>query len=681
VNTLAIFRLRVFALAIGSSLLFACGGGGGGGGGADDDPIPTNQGPVADAGAPAQDVGAGFNVNLDGSASSDPDGDSLSYVWRQTYGPDVTGGSGNLSGETPSFAAPTEVCTVMFELEVSDGTDSDTDTVQINVFEDVTATLFVDGDNGSDIVDSGDGSRGMPFATVARALDAIDASPRDIYVMSRVEPGVYDETAAPLDVPNGTSLYGGYDADWVRDVTGNRTLLNGHSTALMFRVVDQPAWVSGFEIRAADSAAPGESVYGVSVEGGIAELYIEDNIIEAGDVAPGQAINPGSSYGVFLYQLAAVEVRRNIITAGMAGDGAVGVDGIKGDTGSDGIPATSNIGAVKGTGVAGAGAIGGGGGDGGTAGPPTGAGTKGATGSGPSGGEGGDGGAAGNPGGPGIAGDPGGPGDDGAARIGGDGFGAVGGGFLHSHGVGGEQAADGSGGGGGGGGGGLSVFLNWRFGVGGSGGAQGGGGGAGGVGGNGGGASVGLWLEQVATILVQANTITAGTGGDGNSGGRGGVGGDGGAGGPAVEATDHPRGTGGAGGPGGYGGNGGIGGAGGGGPSYGILVGPTLAPEITRNVITSGSGGDGGIGTSGDFGDNGGYDRRDSAGGNGGDGGASYAIYDIGNAIVPALLDNTPTAGSAGAPGAGGAAGFNAAGIDLAPGIDGMDGLDGNTNF
>jgi len=686
VNTQATFRLRLFALAMGSSLLFACGGGGGGGSEVDDDdPLPTNQGPVADAGAPAQEVGAGFNVNLDGSASSDPDGDSLSYTWRQTYGPNVIGSSDNLSGATPSFTAPAEVCTIIFELEVSDGADSDIDSVQINVSEDVTATLFVDGDNGSDIVDTGDGSRGKPFATIARALDAIDASPRDIYVKSRVEPGVYDETAAPLDVPNGTSLYGGYDADWVRDVTGNRTLLNGHSTAVMLQAVDQPAWVSGFEIHAADSAAPGESVYGVSVQGGIAALYIEDNTIVAGDVAPGQAVNPGSSYGIFLYQLAAVELSRNTITAGMAGHGAVAVDGIRGDPGADGIAATSNIGAVNGTGVAGAGGIGGDGGAGGTAGPPAGSGTKGETGAGPTGGEGGDEGAAGNPGEAGMAGDPGGFGSDGAASSGGDGFGAAGAGFLHSHGVSGAEATDGSGGGGGGGGGGLEVIFNWRFGVGGSGGAQGGGGGVGGDGGNGGGASIGLWLEQVAIILVQENTITSGTGGDGNSGGRGGGGGDGGTGGPAVEATveatDHPRGPGGAGGPGGNGGNGGIGGAGGGGPSYGILVGPDMLPEITRNTITSGRGGDGGVGASGDFDDNGVYDRRDSAGGNGGQGGASYAIYDIGAAMVPALEDNDLTAGSGGVLGAGGSAGFNAAGAGLAPGIDGIDGLDSNTNF
>ena len=105
-------------------------GGTGGGGG------PGNTAPVADAGE-SLDVSSGFNVTLDGSASSDADGDSLTYTWTQTKGPDVTDGAGSLSGVSPSFVAPDTVDTLVFQLVVNDGTeDSAAGSVAVNVFED-----------------------------------------------------------------------------------------------------------------------------------------------------------------------------------------------------------------------------------------------------------------------------------------------------------------------------------------------------------------------------------------------------------------------------------------------------------------------------------------------------------------------------------------------------------------
>nr|WP_298930284.1 PKD domain-containing protein [uncultured Erythrobacter sp.] len=93
--------------------------------------VLANRGPLADAGADQGPIDAGQTVTLDGTASSDPDGDTLSYSWVQTSGPAVTLSDSN-SAE-PSFVAPQANGTVTFALTVSDGTLSSTDEVSIEV--------------------------------------------------------------------------------------------------------------------------------------------------------------------------------------------------------------------------------------------------------------------------------------------------------------------------------------------------------------------------------------------------------------------------------------------------------------------------------------------------------------------------------------------------------------------
>ena len=99
---------------------------GGGGGGEN-----SNRAPVASAGAD-QSVFKAAAVTLDGSASSDADGNSLSYRWTQTSGPAVSLSSGTTA--RPTFNAPATSGTVVFSLIVNDGrADSAADTVQVTV--------------------------------------------------------------------------------------------------------------------------------------------------------------------------------------------------------------------------------------------------------------------------------------------------------------------------------------------------------------------------------------------------------------------------------------------------------------------------------------------------------------------------------------------------------------------
>ena len=96
--------------------------------------IVVNYPPVADAGADFS-VDEGQLVTLDGTASSDPDGDSISYSWAQLPG----GTAVSLSGAntaTPSFTSPSVAPggeTLSFELTVTAGGDTRTDTVSVTV--------------------------------------------------------------------------------------------------------------------------------------------------------------------------------------------------------------------------------------------------------------------------------------------------------------------------------------------------------------------------------------------------------------------------------------------------------------------------------------------------------------------------------------------------------------------
>ena len=91
-------------------------------------PVTLNSVPVANAGAdqtvPYNVAEAGATVVLDGTASSDPDGDTLTYAW--------TWAGGSATGQSPSVLFP--VGRTVVTLTVDDGNGATaTDTVEINV--------------------------------------------------------------------------------------------------------------------------------------------------------------------------------------------------------------------------------------------------------------------------------------------------------------------------------------------------------------------------------------------------------------------------------------------------------------------------------------------------------------------------------------------------------------------
>jgi hypothetical protein len=120
----------------------------------DDDKTSENRAPIARAGAD-RCVPYGVAYELDGTGSSDPDGDALVFDWDVADHPDGSGlDDGDLSpdddDDDPTFT-PDRLGTYEFELRVTDPDDAfDTDSVEIDVYIDVTldeASYEVDEDD------------------------------------------------------------------------------------------------------------------------------------------------------------------------------------------------------------------------------------------------------------------------------------------------------------------------------------------------------------------------------------------------------------------------------------------------------------------------------------------------------------------------------------------------------
>ncbi len=174
-----------------------------------------NTAPTADAGADETVASEAAGVGLDGSGSSDFQGDPLTYSWTQTSGPAVVqSGAGTA---TPSFDAPAGPATLTFELEVCDPEPlCATDTVEVTVEAPVIVAPVTFQPVADSYVDAAAPSTKFGLDTALR----VDGSPvKTTYLRFDLTGLTGTVTGATLRVWADTAQSVGYDVHYV--VAGN----------------------------------------------------------------------------------------------------------------------------------------------------------------------------------------------------------------------------------------------------------------------------------------------------------------------------------------------------------------------------------------------------------------------------------------------------------------------------
>lgn len=129
---------------------------------------PANQAPTAAAG-PDLDVSVGIGVTLDGTASTDPDGDAITHGWSLTAPSGSTAALDDETAERPSFTPDVEGAYVA-SLIVNDGTDdSAPDEVTVTATDNTTSSAVTAAAGGS--ITSADAKLDLTIPAGALAAD------------------------------------------------------------------------------------------------------------------------------------------------------------------------------------------------------------------------------------------------------------------------------------------------------------------------------------------------------------------------------------------------------------------------------------------------------------------------------------------------------------------------------
>ena len=160
---------------------------------------------------------------------------------------------------------------------------------------------------------SGDGTIFAPFRTLRHGIDA--ASGRDVYVRSV---GTYDVSDAAVAVDATTSIYGGYDETWLRDVAA-RTAVAVPSTGLSY--VDAAAvTLSALDIVSIDAPEGGASV-ALSIDGAGAVTIVDSRIVAGSGGAGAAGRTRRQQHRGLADDVGEIDVVRSTVTAGAAGAG------------------------------------------------------------------------------------------------------------------------------------------------------------------------------------------------------------------------------------------------------------------------------------------------------------------------------------------------------------------------
>jgi len=191
--------------------------------------VRGNRPPIAVAGPDLQ-TEVNVAVDLDGSGSSDPDGDVLSFDWSVVSSPNEGGAQLlNADSDRASFL-PDGPGVFIVELRVDDGASEATDRVLIEVLPvggTVSSTLYLspNGDDGNS------GSREDPLKTLGEGL--VRATADDAITRLQLAAGLYDQGAAEHVISS--------DLEIVGESLANRPIIKGMGDLLS---VEQTAFVS-----------------------------------------------------------------------------------------------------------------------------------------------------------------------------------------------------------------------------------------------------------------------------------------------------------------------------------------------------------------------------------------------------------------------------------------------------